>query len=64
MDTTMKKLPAKPVDRKKQVVHWLIAIVTIILIVWWDQGNCWPDCRSDFLRDFPSGLEIRLQWLW
>lgn len=34
MDTTMKKLPAKPVDRKKQVVHWLIAIVTIIIIVW------------------------------
>ncbi len=29
MDTTMKKLPPKPVDTKKKVQHWTIAIVTI-----------------------------------
>ena len=34
MDTTMKKLPAKPVDRKKQAAHWLIAIATVVIIVW------------------------------
>ena len=34
MDTTMKKLPPKPVDTKKKVQHWTIAIVTIILIIW------------------------------
>lgn len=34
MDTSMKKLPAKPVDRKKQTIHWLIAIATIALIIW------------------------------
>ena len=34
MNTTMKKLPAKPVDRKKQVTHWLVAICTIVIIIW------------------------------
>ncbi|MDR4288209.1 phosphonate ABC transporter, permease protein PhnE, partial [Bacillus thuringiensis] len=30
----MKKLPATPVDRKKQVTHWLVAICTIVIIIW------------------------------
>ena len=34
MDTTYKKLPSKPVDTKKRIVHWLIAIVSIALIIW------------------------------
>ncbi|GAA3638285.1 phosphonate ABC transporter, permease protein PhnE [Lactobacillus hamsteri] len=34
MDTTYKKLPSKPVDVKKRITHWLIAIVSIVLIVW------------------------------
>lgn len=34
MDTTYKKLPSKPVDVKKRITHWLIAIVSIALIVW------------------------------
>lgn len=34
MDTTYKKLPSKPVDVKKKITHWLIAIVSIALIVW------------------------------
>ncbi len=27
MDTTMKKLPPKPVDTKKKVQHWTIAML-------------------------------------
>ena len=34
MDTTMKKLPPKPVDTKKKIQHWTIAIVTVVLIIW------------------------------
>lgn len=34
MDTTYKKLPPKPADTKKKVTHWVIAIVSIALIVW------------------------------
>ena len=34
MDTTMKKLPPKPVDTKKKIKHWVIAIVTVALIIW------------------------------
>lgn len=39
METTYKKLPAKPVDVKKRVSTWLIAIVTIAIIVWSCIGN-------------------------
>jgi phosphonate transport system permease protein len=34
MDTTMKKLPPKPIDTKKKIKHWVIAIVTVALIIW------------------------------
>ena len=34
MDNTMKQLPAKPVDLKKRIYHWAIAIVTVAVIVW------------------------------
>ena len=34
MDTSIKKLPPKPVDQKKRAMHWALAIVTILLIVW------------------------------
>ena len=34
MDTSMKKLPPRPIDVKKRVLHWLIAVVTAALVVW------------------------------
>ena len=34
MENTMKQLPPKPVDLKKRIYHWAIAIVTIVVIVW------------------------------
>lgn len=34
MDTSMKKLPPKPVDQKKRAMHWALAILTVLLIVW------------------------------
>lgn len=34
MDTTYTKLPQKPVNRKKQLTHWVIAIVTVLIVIW------------------------------
>ena len=34
MDTIMKKLPPRPIDVKKRILHWLITIVTIGLVIW------------------------------
>ena len=34
MDTTMKELPSKPVNKKARLIHWLIALVTIAIVVW------------------------------
>ncbi|BDR61117.1 phosphonate ABC transporter, permease protein PhnE [Lactobacillus xylocopicola] len=34
MDTTMKKLPPKPVETKKRLLHWAVAVITAALIVW------------------------------
>ena len=34
MDTSMKKLPPKPVDMKKRLLHWGVAIITVVLIIW------------------------------
>lgn len=34
MDTTMKKLPPKPVELKKKIMHWTISLITIAIIVW------------------------------
>ncbi|WEV50998.1 phosphonate ABC transporter, permease protein PhnE [Lactobacillus sp. ESL0731] len=34
MDTNMKKLPPRPVDMQKRILHWGLAIITIVLIAW------------------------------
>lgn len=34
MDTSMKKLPAKPINNKKRITNWAIGIVSVILIIW------------------------------
>ncbi|MCT6902852.1 MAG: phosphonate ABC transporter, permease protein PhnE, partial [Lactobacillus sp.] len=34
MDTIMKKLPPRPIDVKKRILHWLITIITIGLVIW------------------------------
>lgn len=34
MDTTYKQLPPRPINKKKQLSHWLIMIVTVAIIIW------------------------------
>ncbi|MBP2057444.1 phosphonate transport system permease protein [Lactobacillus colini] len=34
MDNTLKKLPPKPVNYKTRTIHWLIAIASIVIIIW------------------------------
>lgn len=34
MDTNMKNLPPRSVDLKKRLMHWALAIITVVLIIW------------------------------